>query len=33
MQMANIRRATYEAAKTGGNGAGAGGGGANNVNH
>jgi hypothetical protein len=33
MQMANTRRATYEAAETGGNGAGAGGGGANNVNH
>jgi hypothetical protein len=33
MQMANTRRATYEAAKTGGNGVGAGGGGASNVNH
>jgi hypothetical protein len=33
MQMANTRRATYEAAKTGGNGAGAGGSGANNANH
>jgi hypothetical protein len=31
--MANTRRATYEAAETGSNGAGAGGGGANNVNH
>jgi hypothetical protein len=31
--MANTRRATYEAAKTGGNGAGAGGSGENNVNH
>jgi hypothetical protein len=33
MQMANTRRATYEAAETGGNGAGAGGSGANNANH
>jgi hypothetical protein len=33
MQMANTRRVTYEAAKTGGNSAGAGGSGANNVNH
>jgi hypothetical protein len=33
MQTANTRRATYEAAETGGNGAGAGGSGENNVNH
>jgi hypothetical protein len=33
MQMANTRRATYEAAETGGNGAKAGGSGENNVNH
>jgi hypothetical protein len=33
MQMANTRRATYEAAETGGNGARAGGSGANNANH
>jgi hypothetical protein len=33
MQMANIRRAMYEAAETGGNGAGAGGSGENNINH
>jgi hypothetical protein len=33
MQMANTRRATYEAAETGGNGAGAGGSGENNINH
>jgi hypothetical protein len=33
MQMENTCRATYEAAETGGNGAGAGGSGANNVNH
>jgi hypothetical protein len=33
MQMANTRRATYEAAETGGNGVGAGGSGENNVNH
>jgi hypothetical protein len=33
MQMANTRRATYEAAKTGENGVGAGGSGANNANH
>jgi hypothetical protein len=33
MQMANTRRATHEAAKTGGNGAGVGGSGENNVNH
>jgi hypothetical protein len=33
MQMANTRRATYEAAGTGGNGAGAGGSGENNINH
>jgi hypothetical protein len=33
MQMANTRRATYEAAETGGNGARAGGSGENNVNH
>jgi hypothetical protein len=33
MQMANTRRVTYEAAETGGNGAGAGGSGENNVNH
>jgi hypothetical protein len=33
MQMANTCRATYEAAKTGGNDAGAGGSGENNVNH
>jgi hypothetical protein len=33
MQMANTRRATYEATETGGNGAGAGGSGANNANH
>jgi hypothetical protein len=33
MQMANTRRATYEAAETGGNGAEAGGSGENNVNH
>jgi hypothetical protein len=31
--MANTRRATYEAAETGGNGVGAGGSGANNVIH
>jgi hypothetical protein len=33
MQMTNTRRATYEAAETGGNGAGAGGSGENNINH
>jgi hypothetical protein len=33
MQMANTRRTTYEAAKTGGNGARAGGSGEKNVNH
>jgi hypothetical protein len=33
MQMANTRRATYEATETGGNGAGAGGSGENNINH
>jgi hypothetical protein len=33
MQMTNTRRTTYEATKTGGNGAGAGGSGENNVNH
>jgi hypothetical protein len=33
MQMANTRRATYEAAETSGNGAGEGGSGENNVNH
>jgi hypothetical protein len=33
MQMANTRRAMYEAAETGGNGAEAGGSGENNVNH
>jgi hypothetical protein len=33
MQIANTRRATYETAKTSGNGVGAGGSGANNANH
>jgi hypothetical protein len=33
MQMANTRRATYEAAKTSGNSARTGGSGGNNVNH
>jgi hypothetical protein len=33
MQMANTHRTMYEAAETGGNGAGAGGSGGNNINH